>query len=85
VETRAANNYFFDPLEQNRSWIIEVRDNEDYLLIVENTLLPTLVITKMNHVTFRPVPLTHFRIEYEVPMSRCRAFGLKSLPCPAKR
>ncbi|MCL2817601.1 MAG: SpaA isopeptide-forming pilin-related protein, partial [Clostridiales bacterium] len=69
VETRAANNYFFDPLEQNRSWIIEVRNNEDYLLNVENTLLPTLVITKMNHVTYRPVPLTHFRIEYEVPNS----------------
>jgi len=68
-EIRAANNYFLDPLEQNRTWIIEIRDNEDYVLIVENTLLPTLVITKRNAITFRPVPFTHFRVEYEIPNS----------------
>jgi len=69
IETRAARNYWLDPLEQNRSWTIQVRENEDYLLIVENTLLPTLVITKMNALTHRPVPLTHFRVEFEVPNS----------------
>jgi len=69
VETRAANNYFLDPLEQNRSWIITVRPNEDYVLEVFNTLLPTLVITKWNMVTMRPVPLTHFRVEHEMPNS----------------
>jgi len=69
IETRAARNYWLDPLEQNRSWTIQVRENEDYLLIVENTMLPTLVITKMNALTNRPVPLTHFRVEFEVPNS----------------
>ena len=69
VETRAANNYFLDPLEQNRSWIINVRANEDYVLEVFNTLLPTLVITKWNMLTMRPVPLTHFRVEHETPNS----------------
>ncbi|MCL2188680.1 MAG: SpaA isopeptide-forming pilin-related protein [Defluviitaleaceae bacterium] len=69
TEVRAAQNYFLDPLEQNRSWIIHVRPNEDYLLLVENTLLPTLVITKWNMITMRPVPLTHFRVEHEVPNS----------------
>ena len=69
IETRAAQNYWLDPLEQNRSWTIQVRENEDYLLNVENTLLPTLVITKWNALTNRPVPLTHFRVEFEVPNS----------------
>ena len=68
-EVRAANNYWLDPLEQNRTWIIEVRDNEDYTLIVENTLLPTLVITKRNALTWRPVPMTQFRVDFEVPNS----------------
>jgi len=68
-EIRAANNYWLDPLEQNRTWIIEVRDNEDYVLTIENTLLPTLVITKRNAVTWRPIPMTQFRVEYEVPNS----------------
>ena len=69
IETRAANNYWLDPLEINRTWTIELRGNEDFVLTVENTMLPTLVITKMNALTNRPVPLTHFRIEYEVPNS----------------
>ena len=69
TETRAANNYWFDPMEQNRSWTIEIRANEDYHLLVENTLLPSLVITKMNALTYQPVPLTQFRVEYEVPNS----------------
>ena len=69
VETRPALNFWLDPLEQNRSWIIEVRANEDYLLVVENTLLPSLVITKWNALTHRPVPLTHFRVEFEQPNS----------------
>jgi len=69
VETRPATNYWLDPMEQNRSWLIEVRPNEDYLLIVENTLLPSLIITKFNALTNRPVPLTHFRVEFEVPNS----------------
>jgi len=69
VETRAPNNYWLDPLQQNREWIIDIRDNEDYTLRAENTLLPTLIITKWNAVTYRPVPLAHFRIEYEVPNS----------------
>ncbi|MCL1842999.1 MAG: SpaA isopeptide-forming pilin-related protein [Defluviitaleaceae bacterium] len=69
VETRAAQNYFLDPLEQNRSWIIEIRPNEDYVLSVFNTLLPSLVITKWNMLTMRPVPMTHFRVEFEVPNS----------------
>ena len=68
-EVRAANNYWLDPLEQNRTWIIEIRDNEDYTLIVENTLLPTLVITKRNALTWRPIPMTQFRVEFEVPNS----------------
>jgi len=69
TEVRAALNFWLDPLEQNRSWTIHVRPNEDYLLLVENTLLPTLVITKWNMLTMRPVPLTHFRVEHEVPNS----------------
>ena len=68
-EIRSANNYWLDTLESNRTWIIEIRDNEDYTLVVENTLLPTLVITKRNVVTWRPVPMTRFRVEYEVPNS----------------
>ena len=68
-EIRSANGYWLDPLEQNRTWIIEIRDNEDYTLTVENTLLPTLVIRKMNALTFMPVPLTQFRVEFEVPNS----------------
>jgi len=68
-EVRSANNYWLDPLEQNRTWVIEIRDNEDYNLVVENTLLPTLVITKRNAITFRPVPMTHFRVEFEIPNS----------------
>ena len=68
-EVRAANNYWLDPQVANRTWIIEIRDNEDYLLIVENTLLPTLVITKRNAITWRPVPMTQFRVEFEVPNS----------------
>ncbi|MCL2400834.1 MAG: SpaA isopeptide-forming pilin-related protein, partial [Defluviitaleaceae bacterium] len=69
TEIRAANNYWLDPLEQNRSWIINVRPNEDYVLHIENTLLPTLVITKWNMTTMLPVPLTHFRVEFEQPNS----------------
>ena len=46
-----------------------MRPNEDYVLEVFNTLLPTLVITKWNMLTMRPVPLTHFRVEHEVPNS----------------
>jgi len=69
TEIRSANNYWLDPLEQNRSWIITVRDNEDYTLRVENTLLPTLVITKRNALTWRPVPMTQFRVDFEVPNS----------------
>jgi uncharacterized surface anchored protein len=69
VETRPAQNYWIDPLEQNRSWIIEIRPNEDYFLPVFNTLLPSLVITKWNMVTMRPVQLTHFMVEFEVPNS----------------
>jgi len=68
-EIRSANNYWLDPLEHNRTWIIEIRDNKDYTLVVENTLLPTLVITKRNTLTWRPVPMTQFRVEYEVPNS----------------
>lgn len=68
-EIRAANNYWLTPLEADRTWIIEIRDNEDYTLAVENTLLPTLVITKRNAVTWRPIPMTQFRVEYEVPNS----------------
>jgi len=68
-EIRAANNYWLDPLEQNRTWIVEIRDNEDYVLTVENTLLPTLVITKRNAITWRPIPMTQFRVDFEVPNS----------------
>jgi uncharacterized surface anchored protein len=69
IETRAAANYWLDPQVANRTWIITISENEDYLLQVENTLLPTLVITKMNAMTNRPIPLTHFRVEFEVPNS----------------
>lgn len=62
-ETRAATGYWLDPQEANRTWLINIQPNEDYYLHVTNTLLPSLVITKMNHVTHRPVPMTHFRIE----------------------
>ena len=68
-EIQAAPNYFLDPQQSNREWIIDVLPNEDYYLTVENTLLPTLVITKMNMVNMRPVPLTWFRVYYEVPFS----------------
>ena len=68
-EIQAAPNYFLDPQQSNREWIIDVLPNEDYYLTIENTLLPTLVITKMNMVNMRPVPLTWFRIYYEVPFS----------------
>jgi len=68
-EVRAANNYWLTPLEADRTWIIEVRDNEDYILVVENTLLPTLVITKRNALTWRPIPMTQFRVEFEIPNS----------------
>jgi len=67
IETRAANHYWLDPNEANRTWTITIRDNENYTLIVENTLLPTLIITKMNQVTFLPVPMTRFLVELEVP------------------
>ena len=69
IETRAASNYWLDPQIANRTWTITIRENEDYLLQVENTLLPTLIITKMNQVTFRPVPMTRFLVEFEVPNS----------------
>ena len=68
-EVRAADNYWLTPLEADRTWIIEVRDNEDYTLVVENTLLPTLVITKRNALTWRPIPMTQFRVDFEVPNS----------------
>ena len=67
IETRAANNYWLDADIANRTWTITIRENEDYLLQVENIMLPTLIITKMNQVTFRPVPLTRFLVEFEVP------------------
>jgi len=70
TETRAANNYWLDPQVVNRTWTITIRENEDYLLIVENTLLPTLVITKRNAVTWRPIPMTQFRVDFEVPNSQ---------------
>jgi len=69
IETRAAAHYWLDPQIANRTWTITIRENEDYLLQVENTLLPTLIITKMNQVTFRPVPMTRFLVEFEVPNS----------------
>jgi hypothetical protein len=68
-EIRAANGYFLDPLEQNRSWIIEIRDNEDYTLAVENTMLPTLVIRKRNAVTWQGIYMTRFRVQFEQPNS----------------
>jgi len=67
IETRAANGYWLDTDIANRTWTITIRENEDYLLQVENTMLPTLIITKMNQVTFHPVPLTRFLVEFEVP------------------
>jgi uncharacterized surface anchored protein len=69
TEIRAADNFWLDPHLANRTWAIEVRDDEDYLLVIENTLLPTLIITKFNALTHRPVPLTHFTVAYEVPNS----------------
>jgi hypothetical protein len=68
-EIRAANGYWLDPLEQNRTWIIEIRDNEDYTLVVENTMLPTLVIRKRNAVTWQGIPMTRFRVQFEQPNS----------------
>ena len=68
-EIRAANGYWLDPLEQNRTWIIEIRDNEDYTLVVENTMLPTLVVRKRNAITWQGIYMTRFRVEYEVPNS----------------
>jgi uncharacterized surface anchored protein len=68
-EIRAANGYWLDPLEQNRTWIIEIRDNEDYTLTVENTMLPTLVIRKRNNITWQGIYMTQFRVDYEVPNS----------------
>jgi len=67
IETRAGRNYWLDPNAANRTWTITLRENEDYLLTVENTLLPTLIITKWNALTHRPVPFTRFRVEFEVP------------------
>ena len=67
IETRAARYYWLDSQIANRTWTITIRENEDYLLQVQNTMLPTLIITKWNHMTHRPVPLTHFRVEFEVP------------------
>ena len=69
TEIRAANGYWLDPLEQNRTWIIEVRDNEDYTLVVENTMLPTLVIRKRNAITWQGIYMTRFRVQFEVPNS----------------
>jgi len=66
TETRPAQGY---NLASPNSWIIEVKDNEDYLFVIENTKLPTLILTKFNALTNRPVPHTHFRISYEVPNS----------------
>ena len=68
-EIRAANGYWLDPLEQNRTWIIELRDNEDYTLIVENIMLPTLVIRKRNAVTWQGIYMTRFRVQFEIPNS----------------
>jgi len=67
VETRAANGYWLDPNEANRTWVIELKPNEDYHLVIHNTMLPSLIITKFNHLTNRPIPNTHFRVEFEVP------------------
>jgi len=69
IETRAANGYYLNSNVTNRTWIVTLRENEDYLLQVQNTLLPTLVITKMCAIANRPVPLTHFRVEFELPNS----------------
>ena len=68
-EIGSAPDYWLDDLISNREWIIEVRDNEDCTLTVENTLLPSLVITKRNAVTLKPVPNTEFEVRYEVPNS----------------
>ena len=40
-----------------------------FLLTVENILLPTLVIRKWDAHRWRAVPMTQFRIEFEVPNS----------------
>ena len=69
IETRAANGYWLNPQVSERTWTITIREGENYTLTVENTLLPTLVITKMNVITNRPIPNTHFRVEFEVPNS----------------
>ena len=69
VEIRPANGFWLDPMEQNRSTIINLLPNENYIVRFENTLLPTLIITKFNQLTHRPVPLTHFRVEFEQPNS----------------
>ncbi|MCL2838104.1 MAG: SpaA isopeptide-forming pilin-related protein [Oscillospiraceae bacterium] len=69
IEKRAGRHYWLDSNEANRTWTIELRGNEDYVLNVENTLLPSLIITKMNALNNRPVPFTHFRVEFEVPNS----------------
>jgi len=75
VEVRAANGWWLDPSVANRTWIIEIRDNEDFVKLVENTMLPTLVITKWNAVSFRPMPMTQFRVDFEVPLGGSSSSG----------
>jgi len=66
TEISAPNNYGLS----NPNWrLVTMRQGEDNTVTFENLMLPTLVITKWNALTYQPVPLTRFRVEYEVPNS----------------
>lgn len=61
VETVPANGF---GLPEVSSWAITIKDNEDYYLNVKNTRLPTLVINKINGLTYKGIPNTYFEVYY---------------------
>ena len=65
TEIQAPIGYVLNSVPQE----IVLSPGDNNRVTIRNTKLPTLVITKMNALTNRPVPLTHFRVEFEVPNS----------------
>jgi uncharacterized surface anchored protein len=61
TEVEPANGY---GLPTPNEWEINIIANEDYVLRIKNTRLPTLVINKINGLTFKGIPNATFDVYY---------------------
>jgi len=62
-EIAVPNNYILSP--QHTDILMEAGKSKT--IVFENTRKPTLVVTKIDGLSYRPIPLTTYRIQYENP------------------